>query len=240
MILSLFDDSRRHPAFAAVRSPAPVKLASFVSVVLLVLPGCALLGVEPDEIDLVTGETGEAGGAETGEDAAESEGGATGTDGEPTTGDGDGDPAGTGDGDGDPNTGDGDGDATGDTGETDTDTGGGPPCEELESVALTVGVTPITIPPGASEFIGACGGAGPEQLFRVESDSDAEFSLALIDADFDAALALLDSCGPLSEVSCELTPDPLIFQVQANVPTFVLVDAIVAEGGSGTLELLAL
>lgn len=116
-------------------SPEILRLAQRTLPVLLglalvgIAPACTLVGVEPDEIDLITGETGNDSlttGSASGTDSAGEEG----TD--SNTGDGDGDGDATGDGDGDftgpdsdtdPGTdSDSDTDTSGDTDTTDTGT----------------------------------------------------------------------------------------------------------------------
>jgi hypothetical protein len=194
-------------------------LCSLWAGVVLLMPvvGCALIGVEPEEIDWAaasesegTGETGELGETEGGIDTNADD-----------TGDGDGDSAG----------GDGDGDG-GSGGETD--------CAELGAAPLEIGSNDVTIDPGASVLEGACGHPGPERIYSYVGDQAVNLELTL--TGFDAALEAVDGlmCLPLAESSCVNTPEVLTVAVEAGQLVHVIVDAATPEGGSGTLDVVVL
>ena len=144
-----------------------------------IAPACTLIGVEPDEIDLITGETGTdslTSGATTTNTGTDSAGEGTDSDsgdgdGDAATGDGDGDPTGA-DSDTDPTGSDSDTDTSGETDDTDTgsdtDTTGdteepGGNCGELIDGELTDGSNDIVLeqvsawedPCGIGESLGA-------------------------------------------------------------------------------------
>lgn len=216
----------------------------WAGVVLFSLPlvGCALLGVEPDEIDFAGASESEE-GVEEGETANASTGEGTDTnqgdseDGD--AGDGDGDPSGDGDGDAG---GDGDGDAS--TGNDEAGDGDGDgdgldetSCQELGATAVVLGTNDVTIAAVPSVLEGSCGHSGPEAIYSFVSEvaGNVEFALS---ADFDAALYAIDGlvCLPLVELECVNTPDLLTIAVEAGQTVHVVVDSAGPDGGSGTLE----
>ena len=196
---------------------------------MLSVVGCALLGVEPDEIDLANGSESEDGAEDTGDGAstnADTYQGEEG-DGDPG-GDGDGDDAGDGDGDGD--TGDGDGDGDGD-GIDETS------CDELGATPLQLGENDVLIAAGVSLLEGECGHAGPEHVFSYVSEDAADLEFTLT-SNFDAALYAVDGavCLPLVELMCVNTPESLIISVEAQQLIHVIVDSAAPDGGMGTLD----
>lgn len=185
-------------------------------VVVLPVAGCALFGVEPDEIDLAMGTESEA-VDETGE-----QGGSEGADTNATDG---------GDGDGDSGTGSGDGDGDS-SNETD--------CAELGASPIMLGANDVMIDPGVSVLEGSCGHPGPEQIFSYVADEAVNLGFTL--TGFDAALYAVDGpvCLPLVEASCVNTPEQLTVAVQPGQLVHVVVDAAAADGGSGTLDVVVL
>jgi hypothetical protein len=182
-------------------------------VVLMPVVGCALIGVEPEEIDWAAGsESDEAG--ETSQ-AGETEGGI----------DTNADDGGDGDGDGDSAGGDGDGDSADET-----------DCAELGAVPLTLGSNDLTIDPGESVLEGSCGHPGPERIYSYVGDEAVNLELTL--NGFEAALYAVDGimCLPLVELSCVNTPEVLTVAVEAGQLVHVVVDAALPDGGSGTLD----
>ena len=208
-----------------------------VNIALVGAIGCGLIGVEPDEIDVLDAETGSEpdgdGDGDPNEGGLDTSGDTTGmATGDPSTGDGDGDgdPATTtGDGDGDPSESEGGGDGDGDP---NLDV----PCDELEPIALTPGLNPVTIAAGDSVQDASCGAAGPEQLYSFSAEAGGEVSFSLINADFDAALYSVDSCFPLNELDCVVSPDTLSVELAPGETVYLYVDAVTAEGGSGELD----
>lgn len=200
----------------------PCVCSLWVGIVFLMpVVGCALIGVEPEEIDWAAGsesdeagETGVLGETEGGNDTSEDDGG---------DGDGDGETAG----------GDGDGDGDGDTaGETD--------CAELGAVPLVLGSNDVTIEPGESVLEGSCGHPGPERIYSYVGEQAVDLELTL--TGFDAALYAVDGimCLPLVELSCVNTPEVLTVAIEAGQLVHVVVDAATLDGGSGTLDVVVL
>lgn len=223
------------------------------ALLLLLVPACTLVGVEPDEIDLITGETGQE-GTEGSSDSASGPGGDGDGDGSSsmtTTGDSssatdtddptDTDPATdsgsdtdtdtgeeSGDGDGD-FTGNGDGDGDPSTGDGDGDPPG-VPCGEVPTLELELGVNQINVL-GDSDYTSMCGGEGPDQVYSFTSVGGGSYTLGLFDS-FDASLAILNSCDPFEESECVLnTEGSLAFDLTDGETIFILVDAIFPNGG---------
>ena len=229
------------------------------ALLLLLMPACTLIGVEPDEIDLVTGETGQE-ATEGGSNSASGPGGDgdgdgsssmtstgetdSGTDDPDTT---DTDPATdsdtdsgsdtdtsdeSGDGDGD-SPGDGDGDPTGDG---DGDPPPGVPCDGVPTIELELDVNQINVL-GDSNYTSMCGGEGPDQVYSFTSVGGGSYTLGLFDS-FDASLAILNSCEPFEESECVLNTDgSLAFDLVDGETIFILVDAVVPGGGVGSFVL---
>jgi hypothetical protein len=184
----------------------------------LLMPGvgCALLGVEPDEIDVAMGseseddgETGVLGGSAGGSDTGQAEDG----------GDGDGDNNGTGDGDGDAD------EAT--------------DCTPFEPTPLVAGSVDATIPAGPSQLEAPdCGNPGPERIYTFSSDAAAVVQITLT-ADYEAVFYRVDgpSCQPAPD-SCISAPDIPLFALDAGEVLYVALDAATADGGSGTLDVV--
>ena len=215
---------------------------------------CTLIGVEPDEIDLITGETGDeqggegetSGGGEEDDSATDS---ATGTDsdsGTDGTGDGDGDDPATssGDGDGDPSTGDGDGDPSGDG---DGDPTGNPeplPCVDFVAGELVVGDNPIDVGDGVSYLNPGddeCALAGPDQIYSFQAAAGS-YGFTLSSDQFEGSPYLVDGdfCAPVffSDYTCEGEDVQLSFELMADQTLYVIVDTDVP--GMGTLNISAL
>jgi hypothetical protein len=175
-------------------------------VLLMPVVGCALIGVEPEEIDL-------AGASESeGADEASEETGEQATSGGSDTEDGGGD-------------GDGDGDSADETN-----------CAELGALPLELGSNDVTIGPGESVVEGSCGYPGPEAFYSYVSDEAVNLELTLngFDAALYAVDGLV--CLPLVESSCVNTPDTLVVMVEPGQIVHVVVDAAMVDGGSGTLD----
>lgn len=215
------------------------------ALLLLLVPACTLVGVEPDEIDLITGETGL--GTEGGSNSAGGDGDGDGGSGSSmtTTGDtdsgtddpdtGETDPAtdsdtdsgsdtdtsdesSSGDGDGDLTTGDGDGDPP------------GVPCDGRPTLELVLGVNQIDVL-GPSNYTSMCGGEGPDQVYSYTSLGGGSYTLGLFDS-FDASLAILNSCEPFEESACVLnTEGSLQFDLGDGETVYILVDAVFPDGG---------
>jgi hypothetical protein len=208
----------------------------------LSVPACALIGVEPDEIDVVDEGTGE--GFSTGSNEGDGDGDPGDGDGEPgdgdgdTGGDGDGDPGGDGDGDqgdGDPGDGDpGDGDGDGD-GESDT---GGMDCAPFDPEPLDAGSHMVEVIDGPSLAEGSCGTAGPESVYSYTATVDGLVRFELTSSDFDAALYVIGVCEPLEEIACVAAPDPLLIEqlMTQGLTYYIVVDSF-AGAGTGTLEI---
>jgi len=191
--------------------------------------GCGLIGVEPDEIDVLDGDTSGASEGPGGSDTGGSDGESATGDGDPSNGDGDGDPA-TGDGDGDA-TGDGDGDATGD-GDGDGDTtgdgdGDDSPCDQLEVTAAVEGDNLVDIPDTIGLLTTECGADGPEQLFLYTAAAPATVDFVFTpDADVVASVYLLDlSCDPAAPLACVTTPDAAQLMMEQGQSVYVVVDS---------------
>lgn len=212
-----------------------IKLDQRLALVLTFMtPACTLLGVEPDEIDLITGETGEQGGeGETSGGSEDSEDSLTGTDSDSgsdsdSSGDGDGDPAtSSGDGDGDTDTGtdtagDGDGDPTG--------TPEPLPCADFVMGELVLGDNPIDVADGFSYLNPGddeCALAGPDQIYSFSAEAGS-YSFTLSSDQFEGALYLVDGdfCAPVffSDYTCEGEDLPLSFELMADQILYVIVD----------------
>jgi hypothetical protein len=178
-----------------------------VDIVLLTpVVGCALIGVEPEEIDLAGASESEGVGEEASDETGEQ--GAT-EGGSDTEDDG----------------GDGDGDAADETG-----------CAELGALPLELGSNDVMIDPGESLVEGSCGHPGPEGFYSYVGDEavNLEFTLNGFDAALYAVDGLV--CLPLVESSCVNTPAVLMVTVEAGQIVHVVVDAATADGGSGTLD----
>jgi hypothetical protein len=204
----------------------------------LSVPACALIGVEPDEIDVLDDGTGEE--VFSGSDEVE-EG-----DGENGDGDGDGDDGGSGDGDGDPG-GDGDGDSgdgdpgDGDPGDGDpdgSDTGDLGGCEAFAAEPLDAGSHMISVVDGSSQLEGSCGAAGPESVYSYTATTDGLVRFELSATDFDAALYVIASCEPLDEITCASAPDPLLIEqlMTQGMTYYIVVDSFFGPG-TATLDI---
>jgi hypothetical protein len=218
----------------------------------LLTPGCTLLGVEPDEIDIAE-ETG------TGLTAAEGDGDgdtANGTDttaeeaggdGDGDPGDGDGDPTSTGDGDGDgdgdsgdgdPGDGDGDGDGDRDTGDGDGDGGDGDgdqgvPCGMYEPIAVEEAENAIDIPDVMSSFAGSCGAPGPDDVFIFTATSDATYGFTLGSDEFEGVLYLVaGTCNPLDEIACEHEGQSIMHDMLVGEVVYIIVDSSTGPGAA--------
>jgi hypothetical protein len=202
-------------------------LGALCAVLVLPLSACALIGVEPEEIDYLDGESGS--------EAATGEGNGD--------GDGDGDPGGDGDGDGDPGDGDGDtgdGDGDGDPGDGDGDGDGDPlGCEEFNPLPLVEGSNPIMIIDGNSLLEASCGAPGPETVYAFTAPIDGLAQFTLSGATFEAALYVVAlECNPLEEIACAAAPtDPLMVEqlMTADQTYYIVVDSF-AGGGDATLD----
>jgi hypothetical protein len=210
----------------------------------LSVPACALIGVEPDEIDVLDdggSEEGFSGSNEGGDGDGDPGDGDGDGDGEPgdgdgdTGGDGDGDPGGDGDGDqgdGDPGDGDpGDGDGDG------TDSGG-MDCGLFAPEPLDAGSHMVEIVDGPSLAEGSCGTAGPESVYSYTATADGLVRFELTSSDFDAALYVIGACEPLEEIACVTAPDPLLIEqlMTQGLTYYIVVDSF-AGAGTGTLEI---
>lgn len=205
--------------------PAARWALSATTLALAGLLGCGLIGVEPDEIDVLEGTS----------------------DGTPNGGDGDGD----GDGGTSMSTGvttDPAGSSeTNATEDSATDSAGesegaeSAPCGDLDPTFLELGENAIAFPPGDSFYEGSCGGAGAEQLYVFESDFEAEMLFQLNGAlAEDAVLYVVDECEPLSELACG-APAIEGIAVQPGDSVYVFIDLLDADAGaSGELLVLTL
>lgn len=207
-------------------------LGTLCATLALTLSAC---GVEPDEIDYLSGDTG--GGTET----TDSEGMTGDGDGDGDPGDGDGEP-GDGDGDGDGDTGDGDGepgDGDGDAGDGDGDGGDELGCDELNPLQLAEGANAVTVSDGPSVLEASCGALGPESIYAFTAPVDGLARFTLSGATFDAALYVVSvTCDPLEEIACIAAPDdPLELEqlMIANQTYYIVVDSL-AAGGTATLD----
>ena len=190
---------------------------------LLLWPGCSLIGVEPDEIDV----------------ADDTEGGNTGLTAATNGGDGDGDTTGdpTGDGDGSPGDGDpGDGDpGDGDPGDGDTGDGDGDEidCESLEPEPLAVGDNAVIVPDQPSVFESNCGSPGPDVLLQFTALSDGDYDFTLWSDTFEGALVLVGpTCEPLEELACAPEGNTIPHPMLAGETVYVIVDSDLEPGAA--------
>ena len=210
-----------------------MRAPSFILTTTILVQGCVLVGLEPDEIDVADeSEDGEATGDEAESDSMTS---ATGAE-DPT---GDGDPGGDGDGDTEGDTGDGDPTTTGDgdgDGDPTGDTDAPLPCDDWAPIPLVLGENDVTIADGVSEFDASCGAAGPEQIYSFTVDIDTNVSFTLQNPTFEGGvLVLVDTvCEPLAEVQCIPNPGPLTEELLGGIDYYLIVDTD-AGGGSATL-----
>ena len=216
----------------------------------LLTPACALLGVEPDEIDLAdegTGTTGLStntgvgeetdgnGGSDTGEDPTSTgEDASTGQDtgdgdGDPGDGDGDGDGDATGDGDGDP--GDGDGDGDGDPGLS---------CEMFEPIPVELGENSVDVLEGPSVFEGSCGAPGPDAVFSFTAPESGSYEFTLATDEFAGFIYLVaGDCDPLEELACKSEGESIVHDMVEGEVVYVIVDSDAAPG-TATLTIAAI
>jgi hypothetical protein len=147
-----------------------------------------------------------------------------------------------GDGDGDPDTGDGDGDGDGDpdTGDGDGDGDGDVPCADFDPATVVLGLNPITIVEGVSQLQASCGSAGPEAIHAFSAEADGQYYFAVLDADFEATLYLVDGiCDPLAELACAVPPQLIAWPLVAGQSVDVVIDSSGAAG-TATLEITTL
>jgi hypothetical protein len=226
-------------------------------------PGCTILGVEPDEIDLAD-ETGTGLTASTNSEGGDGDGDTTsnGTDSSADAGDGDGDPStGPGDGDGDPGgdgDGDGDGDGAGDgdgdagdgdagdgdgdgdsTGDGDGDRDPGLSCVQLEPIPVEETENEIDIPNVMSSFEGSCGTPGPDEVFSFTATSDATYEFTLASDELDGVLYLVEGCNPLAEIACEAEGQSIMHDMLVGEVVYIIVDSSTGPGAA-TLTIAAI
>jgi hypothetical protein len=207
----------------------------------LLTPGCSLIGVEPDEIDLAD-ESGTGSLTATSNEGSTNGGDGDGDSGATDTedqGDGDGDS-----GDGDPSTGPGDGDGDagdGDAGDGDGDTGDGDgeSCELLEPLALEETLNVLDIPNVMSSFEGTCGGSGPEAVFSFTATSDTTYEFTLASDELDGVLYLVEGCNPLDEIACEPEGQTISYAMGVGEVVYIIVDSN-AGAGAATLTIAAI
>lgn len=201
--------------------------------------GCALIGIESDEIDVAdedtgngefnddeVGESGDEVGTE--DDAGSTDEGTTGE--EDTTGD---EETGT-DGPVDEDTGDTDADGTADTG----DSGG---CEELfDVVEVQVGQTPVMLLDGDDLVQSSCGGPGPEAAFVFVAPADGDYAFSVESAEFDAIISLGGpGCAPFDELDCAGEAVDVELSLFADEAVYIIIDSL--DGlGAATLFVTAL
>jgi hypothetical protein len=185
------------------------------------ISACGLIGIEPDDIDLATDESGT---GEEGVSTSQAENG----------GDGDGDATEEGDTTG-PDTGE-----TGPAGDGDGDTEFDPlSCNPFEPMELSVGPNDVEVVDGVSALTSECGGAGAESVYQFMAPSEGDWQFVIEESEFTEVLSLVGSCVPVDELAC--SPAPAMIQqflAQGEV-VFVIVDS--DEGfGTATLTITAL
>jgi hypothetical protein len=214
-------DQTPNGPMSASSTPMARMLVGLVSVFAL-STGCALHGIEPDEIDIadaetgaLTGSAGEAGGDGDGDNADDSGEETSTTTGNPTTGDGDPDPSG--DGDGDP---------------------AATPCAEYEPIPVVEGDNAIEVPDLGDNFVGSCGlPDGPDAIFSFEATVAGQVSFTLTPASFEGVIYLVGAdCTPFVELACDGTT--VQADVQAGETIHAIVDSnLVGVGGTATLTI---
>jgi hypothetical protein len=223
--------STRETCSFSRRAGDRARVAAMLLAVPLAATACVLTGVEPDEIDLISGETGSATTGNTGVTGYEETGGEGDGDGDPGSGDGDGDPdQTTGDGDGDPATtsGDGDGDPS----------GGDLACDEFDPQPVTDGDNDAVVGDGVSMLMGTCGADGPERVYVYTATADGVVSFALVNATFEGVVYIVgDSCDPLDELACQPAPEPVQVDLGVGDTVYVVVDSFGIGGGIGILQI---
>jgi hypothetical protein len=202
----------------------------------LLTPGCTILGVEPDEIDVAVDESGETGLSNGGDGDGDTNGTDTADDAttDPSTGDGDGDPGdGDGDGDGDnESTGDGDGDGEPGDGDGDGDEDE-VPCAMYEPIVVEEAANAIDIPDVMSSFEGMCGAPGPDAVFSFTATSDATYEFTLGSDAFEGVLYLVDGvCDPLVEIECAPEDQPIPHDMLAGEVVYIIVDSSTGPGAA--------
>ncbi|NVB37965.1 hypothetical protein G6O69_08965 [Pseudenhygromyxa sp. WMMC2535] len=210
------------------------------------LAGCALVGIEPDEIDIADGdeETGVA--DEVGEDT-EGDAGTTGGDGDATggedaadddstedSGSSEGTDGGTEDGGTEEETDDGEED----TGSEESDTGEESSCEAFDAIALGLDeLVDFEIPAGSSAFESDCGAPGPELLYAFTAEEAGSYEAELSNLAEPVAFYLAVECDPLETAQCNLGDTALVFELAAGETAYFVVDAEQA-GAVGTVTVI--
>lgn len=202
--------------------------AGLLTLTLAILPGCALVGIDPDIIDLAD-ETGEA-ADEVGQDASDGESGDTGdtsnTGAESSTG-----TEGSGTDDGLDSTSDSDtgGDTSGDTNDPGM-------CETQAGSEVSVGETPVTLAAGSSDLDGSCGGAADETVFWFTAPAAGSYTFSLASNEFTGVVYAVDAGCTELEMACAVSGESFMLALDALETVFVVVDAD-SGSGSGTLTI---
>jgi len=221
---------------------SPFLTLGLLTLGLLAGPACALVGIEPDEIDIGDEGTDEAGGEDDVSTSAASTDGGMEDVGDETDASGDGTDTSEADTGDSGTTGTSDGTDTTDTSDTSdtSDTGEAPDCNLFSSETLSLGDNALEILDGEGMFSSACGSPGPEVVGAFTAPEAGDYSFVLQPVDFAGALYVVrgvDGCDAidLATAGCVGADEALLLNLDVGETVYVFADS---ESGGASVTVV--